>query len=205
MNAAIVDYINSEIIPRYDSFDEAHQREHAQMVIDRALSLCKYYPVNKEMVYVSAAYHDLGLAQGREHHHLVSGEILRNDQVLRAWFSEEEIELMAQAAEDHRASAKHSPRSIYGKIIAEADRLIDVKTVVLRTLLYGRKHYPELSLELQCERAIQHLHEKYGPQGYLKLWIPESPNALAMRDLHALIADELRLRMYVFDLLQSLE
>ena len=194
MQISLKTYVQESILPRYDAFDAAHQRDHAQMVISRALDLAEFCPVDKEMIYVSAAYHDLGLVAGRENHHLVSGEILRNDARLLEWFSASQIETMAQAAEDHRASAQREPRSIYGKIIAEADRLIDPILVIERTLQYGRKHYPQLSKEEHFNRAIQHLHEKYGPQGYLKLWIPESPNAEALKELHALMADAVRLR-----------
>lgn len=194
MQISLKTYVQESILPRYDAFDAAHQRDHAQMVISRALDLAEFYPVDKEMIYVSAAYHDLGLVAGRENHHLVSGEILRNDARLLEWFSASQIETMAQAAEDHRASAQREPRSIYGKIIAEADRLIDPILVIERTLQYGRKHYPQLSKEEHFNRAIQHLQEKYGPQGYLKLWIPESPNAVALKELHALMADAVRLR-----------
>ena len=194
MQISLKTYVQESILPRYDAFDAAHQRDHAQMVISRALDLAEFYPVDKEMIYVSAAYHDLGLVAGRENHHLVSGEILRNDARLLEWFSASQIETMAQAAEDHRASAQREPRSIYGKIIAEADRLIDPILVIERTLQYGRKHYPQLSKEEHFNRAIQHLHEKYGPQGYLKLWIPESPNAVALKELHALMADAVTLR-----------
>lgn len=194
MQISLKTYVQESILPRYDAFDAAHQRDHAQMVISRALDLAEFYPVDKEMIYVSAAYHDLGLVAGRENHHLVSGEILRNDARLLEWFSASQIETMAQAAEDHRASAQREPRSIYGKIIAEADRLIDPILVIERTLQYGHKHYPQLSKEEHFNRAIQHLHEKYGPQGYLKLWIPESPNAVALKQLHALMADDAKLR-----------
>ena len=194
MQISLKTYVQESILPRYDAFDAAHQRDHAQMVIGRALELAEFYPVDKEMIYVSAAYHDLGLVAGRENHHLVSGEILRNDARLLEWFSASQIETMAQAAEDHRASAQREPRSIYGKIIAEADRLIDPILVIERTLQYGHKHYPQLSKEEHFNRAIQHLHEKYGPQGYLKLWIPESPNAVALKELHALMADAAKLR-----------
>lgn len=194
MQISLKTYVQESILPRYDAFDAAHQRSHAEMVISRALDLAEFYPVDKEMIYVSAAYHDLGLVAGRENHHLVSGEILRNDARLLEWFSASQIETMAQAAEDHRASAQTEPRSIYGKIIAEADRLIDPMLVIERTLQYGHKHYPQLSKEEHFNRAVQHLHEKYGPQGYLKLWIPESPNAVALKQLHALMADDAKLR-----------
>lgn len=194
MQISLKTYVQESILPRYDAFDAAHQRSHAEMVISRALDLAAFYPVDKEMIYVSAAYHDLGLLAGREKHHLVSGDILRKDARLLEWFSASQIETMAQAAEDHRASAQTEPRSIYGKIIAEADRLIDPMLVIERTLQYGHKHYPQLSKEEHFNRAIQHLHEKYGPQGYLKLWISESPNAVALKELHAMMADDAKLR-----------
>lgn len=119
-----------------------------------------------------------------------SGRIIREDERLREWFGPEQIETMAQAAEDHRASSDHEPRSIYGKIVAEADRLIDADTILRRTIQYGFAHYPEMSREEHIARAIAHLHEKYAEGGYLKLWIPESPNAARLRELWALIRRE---------------
>lgn len=199
----LIDYVEDKILPNYESFDLAHRREHAEMVMSRALDLAAFYPVDKEMLYVAAAYHDLGLAEGREHHHLVSAQILREDAFLPGFFSASQIETMAQAVEDHRASAKNAPRDIYGKIIAEADRLIDPLMVVQRTVQYGLKHYPQLDSEGHYQRALQHLQEKYGPQGYLKLWIPESPNAAKMKQLHALIADEKALRELIFSMLEA--
>ena len=91
------------------------------------------------MVYAIAAYHDTGLCEGRDTHHLVSGRIIREDKKLREWFNEGQIETMAQAAEDHRASSGHEPRSIYGKIVAEADRLISPEKVIRRTIQFGLK------------------------------------------------------------------
>ena len=109
-------------------------------------------------------------------------------------YGEEEIEVMAQAVEDHRASLDHAPRSIYGRIVAEADRLIEPMTVLLRTVQYGLSHYPELSKEQHYQRYCEHLQEKYAEGGYLKLWIPESDNAARLAELRALIADEARKR-----------
>ena len=175
-------YIESEIIPRYTAFDEAHRVDHARTVIEQSLKLSEHYDVDRNMVYTTAAYHDTGLIEGRERHHLMSGRIIREDQNLRKWFSEEQIETMAQAAEDHRASSDHSPRSIYGRIVAEADRIIDGETIVRRTIQYGLTHYPELDREGHWERLCAHLKEKYDYGGYLKLWIPESPNASRLEE-----------------------
>ena len=187
-------YIESAILPRYKDFDPAHRIDHALQVIAESLKLAKHYDVDERMVYTIAAYHDIGLCEGRERHHLVSGRMLRADERLHEWFTDEEIETMAQAVEDHRASLDHAPRSIYGHIVAEADRLIDPMTVLLRTVQYGLSHYPELDKEQHYQRYCEHLQEKYAEGGYLKLWIPESDNAARLTELRALMADEIRKR-----------
>ena len=187
-------YIESAIFPRYKDFDPAHRIDHALQVIAESLKLAKHYDVDERMVYTIAAYHDIGLCEGREQHHLVSGRMLRADERLHEWFTDEEIETMTQAVEDHRASLDHAPRSIYGRIVAEADRLIDPMTVLLRTVQYGLSHYPELDKEEHYQRYCEHLQEKYAEGGYLKLWIPESDNAARLAELRALIADEDRKR-----------
>lgn len=188
------EYIESEIIPRYDNFDGAHKRDHVRSVIGQSQELARYYDVNPEILYAAAAYHDLGLCEGREKHHLVSGRIIREDKVLLNWFSVEEIEVIAEAAEDHRASNETPPRSIYGKIIAESDRLIDPETVIRRTVQYGFAHYPQMNREQMWERTLTHLKKKYGYGGYLKLWIQESSNSCRLEELRKIIADEKRLR-----------
>lgn len=181
MNQQLVEYIESEIIPRYAGFDEAHRVDHARTVIEESLKLAGN-DVNIDMVYTIAAYHDTGLCEGREKHHLVSGRIIREDGTLRRWFTEDQIETMAQAAEDHRASSDHEPRSIYGRIVAEADRIIDGETIVRRTIQFGLSHYPELDRQQHWERMCAHLKEKYDYGGYLKLWIPGSSNAARLEE-----------------------
>lgn len=189
MNKDLVSYIENEIIPRYDSFDKAHQRDHVLTVIQESIRLAKIYRLNLDIVYAAAAYHDTGLSVNRETHHLVSGEIIRNDKNLKFFFNSDEIETIAEAAEDHRASSKYSPRSIYGKIIAEADRNIDAKTIVRRTIQYGLSHYPELTKDGHYERFCLHMKEKFAKGGYLKLWIPESRNAKRLEDFQSLLED----------------
>lgn len=196
-------YIEKEVLPRYNTFDKAHQRNHVDTVIEQSMYLAQFYDVDVNMVYTIAAYHDTGLVEGRKFHHLVSGDIIRSDKQLRKWFDEGQIEIMAQSVEDHRASADHEPRSIYGKIVAEADRLIDNDSIVRRTVQYGLSNYHELGEPEQIERALEHLNEKYSEKGYLKLWIPESPNAERLDRLHELIKDEKRIRKMIKDIYEE--
>ncbi len=194
VNPTLIDYIEQGILPRYNFFDAAHQRNHAEEVIARSLSLAEHYEVDENMVYAIAAYHDTGLCEGRDPHPLVSRRSLREDKKLHDWFSEGQIETMAQAAEDHRASSGHEPRSIYGKIVAEADRLITPEKVIRRTIQFGLDHYPELDKEGQYRRFREHLLEKYSDTGYLRLWIPESDNAVRLEELRKIIRDESKTR-----------
>lgn len=198
MKADLQQYIEAEIIPHYNGFDKAHRRDHVEKVIAESMALARHYDVDESMVYAIAAYHDLGLCGGRELHHVVSGRILLADARLRQWFSEEQLAVMAEAVEDHRASCGHAPRSIYGRIVAEADRLIDTDVTLRRTVQYGLSHYPEKDRDEQYARFVGHLQEKYAEGGYLKLWIPESANACRLAELRKIIADKEALRK-VFD------
>lgn len=146
------------------------------------------------MVYTVAAYHDTGLANGREHHHIDAGRILAEDAELRRRFTEEQIGIMREAVEDHRASSDHPPRTIYGRIVAEADRVIDPATIVRRTVQYGLANYPALDREGHYARCLAHLQKKYAEGGYLRLWIAESDNARRLEELRAIIRDPQRLR-----------
>lgn len=203
-------YIYEDIVPRYAEFDPAHREDHALTVISQALKLLETMPeeasegIDRNILLAAAACHDLGLINGRDRHHLDSGEIIRGDARLRQWFSEQEIETIAQAAEDHRASGKSAPRSIYGMLVAEADRVIDGETIIRRTIQFGLNNYPELDRQGHIERAVSHLHEKYGRGGYLKLWIPWSDNAARLAELQDLIEDEDGIRAEVIRIMETL-
>ena len=194
INPELREYVEQNIIPRYDSFDKAHQRDHVIIVIRQSMELAEKLNVDADMAYVVAAYHDTGLCEGREHHHEVSARIIHDDKNLRRWFTEEQIDIMADAAEDHRASSDHEPRTVYGRIVAEADRFIDADTIIRRTIQYGIDHYPDLGREEHYRRMKLHLHEKYGRNGYLHLWFDDSPNARRLRQLQDIIDDEAELR-----------
>lgn len=187
-------YIEQEIIPRYDNFDAAHRRDHVITVIEQSLTLGRHYDVDMNMVYAIAAYHDTGLEQGRELHHVYSRDVVISDATLRRWFSDEQIAIMGDAVMDHRASSKSEPRTIYGRIVAEADRLIDSEIIIRRTIQFTLTHHPSLSRDEGWERMLTHLNEKYNYGGYLQLWITESDNAQRLEELRRLIADRPKLR-----------
>lgn len=183
----LMEFVETEILPRYSAFDQAHRLGHVNQVIKQSLALARKIGADVNMAYVTAAYHDLGLEGPRAIHHITSGKILNADNRLRKWFNSEQIKIMKEAVEDHRASASHAPRSIYGKIVAEADRELTPDTVFRRTILYGIDHYPEKTKEEQWERFLSHLKNKYSNTGYIKLWIPGGENEMKLKTIRELI------------------
>ncbi|MDO4318981.1 MAG: HD domain-containing protein [Bacteroidales bacterium] len=205
VDADVANYVETHIIPLYDRFDKAHRRDHARMVITQSLRLAAHMPqLNRDMVYVTAAFHDLGLANGRERHHIDSGIILGRDEFVRHHFTADQIKVMIEAVEDHRASGKSAPRSDYGLVVADADRFIDAETIIRRTIQYGMANYPHLDRDGHFQRTSDHLINKYGPDGYMKVRLPWSDNATRLKQLHAIIADGQRLRE-IFDRIYSAE
>ena len=192
----LVEYIETQILPRYATFDRAHSLEHVTRVIRSSLELAAHTGADVDMAYTVAAYHDLGMSGPRAVHHITGGRILAGDKRLRRWFTEEQIRIMREAVEDHRASASRAPRSIYGKIVAEADRDISEETVFRRTVQFGLANYPEKSEEEQWERFRKHVIEKYSVGGYIRLWIPGTQNERRLTELRAVIADPKLLRQH---------
>lgn len=190
----LMEFVEKEILPRYSQFDQAHRLGHVNQVIKQSLVLARKIGADINMAYVTAAYHDLGLEGPRAIHHITSGKILLADRRLKRWFSQEQIKIMKEAVEDHRASASHAPRNVYGKIVAEADRELTPDTVFRRTILYGIDHYPEKNKEEQWERFIEHLRNKYSSTGYIKLWIPGGENEKKLKEIRELINQPTKLR-----------
>lgn len=188
------EYIEQTILPQYDAFDGGHKRDHAESVIAESLQLARAHNADEQMAYVIAAYHDLGLRFDREKHHIYSGEILIADPTLRQWFTEEQLLTMRDAVEDHRASGKNPPRTIYGAIVAEADRQIIPETVIARTMAYSAKLYPDGDFETLYARSREHLLEKYAEGGYMRLWLNSERNVRSLEALRAIIRNEPLLR-----------
>ena len=195
----LMEFVETQILPQYANFDKAHNLEHVTRVIRRSLDLVAATGTDVDMVYVIAAYHDLGMSGPRAVHHITGGKILAGDLRLKKWFTDQQLKMMKEAVEDHRASASRAPRSIYGKIVAEADRDIVPETVFRRTVQFGLANYPELDREHQWLRFREHMHSKYSSHGYIRLWIPGSPNEEKLKELRRVIADDKQLRA-AFDL-----
>jgi uncharacterized protein len=144
------------------------------------------------MVYVIAAYHDLGHHIDAKNHEKVSAEMLLADENLKEFFTEQQIQTMADAIYDHRASLEGEPRNIYGKIVSSADRNTLINVPLKRTYEYRVKHNPTATLEEIIEESRQHLIKKFGKKGYAseKMYFEDKEYKQFLEDIQTLLMDK---------------
>lgn len=174
----LMEYVEKNIFPIYDKVDKAHNVEnHIRPVIKDCLVLgSKFQEINFNIIYTVASYHDLGLIKNREQHHRISKEFVLQDENLKKWFSKEQIYMIAEAVEDHRASNEEEPRSIYGEIIADCDRSIDLLEIMYKTKSGLPSKYPQedfSSFEREFEKAYEWIIAKNSKNGYMRFYIDE--------------------------------
>ncbi|WP_312499704.1 HD domain-containing protein [Enterococcus sp.] len=182
-------YIQQKIIPIYLQFDASHSPDHVQQVIHNSFEIAANLEVDLDMVYTVAAYHDIGLSGGRKNHETKSKEIVLSDAFLCRYFSNSQLQMIGEAVEDHRASLPTEPRSIYGKIIAEADRDLDFQRILTRTLTYaiavkGLENTDELRQE-----AYQYIANKYVTKRQFQLWLTYPKNSAGLAEIARQIHD----------------
>lgn len=189
MNQELVDYIEKSIYPLYERNDWSHQLWHIQNVTERSLKLAKDYPVNKEMVYVIASFHDLGCFVSRDNHEEISAHLMEQDPFIQKYFKEEEIQTMSEAIVDHRGSLEYEPRSIYGKIISSADRLVTVEEIMRSTHSRTLEFFKEMSWEEMVQESYKYIKKKYGAGGYAKSYIPNPDFEQFLKDIQVYLDD----------------
>lgn len=191
INEDLKKYIEENIFPEYAKNDLGHNIKHIQYVIDRSFKFADTVPnVNYDIVYTVAAYHDIGHHIDSKRHEIVSGEIMSKDENLKRFFSADELKIIREAIEDHRASADHEPRSIYGKIVSTADRNNTVESCLKRSYTYGRKLNPEATDAELFDRAYEHLKIKFGENGYAKFFFKDDVYEKFLKDIRDLLSDK---------------
>lgn len=203
INKKLVKYLNDNIIPLYETLDLAHRGNHVYDVIDYSLEIAKDYNLNNEMIYTIAVFHDVGLIDNRKTHHLVGAKMLFEDKFINKYFSSEEINIMKEAVEDHRASSKNEPRSIYGKIIAEADRSNDLDDIIRRSFLFGFTN-KILNFSESFERIYEHITKKYGINGYMKVYLKTRRTEEMLKGLRELLKDKVGFKKYSYKIYKEL-
>lgn len=173
INEDLIKYIENNIFPRYDLNENGHGIEHILSVINHSLEIAKNYEVNLNLVYTIAAYHDIGHHIDRKNHEKISADIMIADKNLNNFFTKAELHIIKDAIEDHRASSGLEPRNIYGKIVSAADKNLTVEDAILRTYFYTLEHNPTFSEQEIFEEIYNHLDNKFGRNGYAKVYIKD--------------------------------
>jgi len=191
INKDLKKYIEENILPEYQKNDLGHNIQHIEYVINRSFQFAKTVPdINYDIVYTVAAYHDIGHHIDPKKHEIISGEIAFNDENLKKFFSDEEINIIKEAIEDHRASSDYIPRSIYGKIVSTADRNNTVEACLKRSYTYGKRLNPSATDEELFIRAFEHLNKKFGQDGYAKFFFKDEVYEKFLKDIRALLMDK---------------
>ena len=206
VNLELKRYIENEIFPLYNKNEEGHGIEHIKTVIKRSIDLAQNYDVDLNMVYVIASYHDLGHCIDRKTHEIISAQIFMKDNKIKKWFTDEQINIIKEAIEDHRASSNHKPRSIYGMIVSTADRtIVDIDVTIKRAYTYGKRNYKNISEEEQWEEVYRHLSEKYGENGYAKIYLEDKEFDEAIKKLRQALSNKEEFLKRVEKVAKSLE
>lgn len=193
INENLKDYIEKNIFPSYEKNEVGHGITHINSVIERSLKFARLVgDINYNMVYVIAAYHDIGHYIDAKNHEKVSAEMLLADKMLKNFFTEDEIKTMADAVYDHRGSLKGEPRSIYGKIVSSADRNTILEISLKRTYSYRVAHNKNYNIDEIIEESRLHLQDKYGVDGYAKekMYFEDLDYKKFLEDIQALTSDK---------------
>ncbi len=174
LNEKLVEYIEKNIFPQYDLNEEGHNINHIITVINHAFDIAKNYNIDINILYTVVAYHDIAHHIDKDKHEKISANIMYDDLNLNTFFNKEELSIIKLAIEDHRASSSIIPRNIYGKIVSVADKNLTLKDAILRTYFYTKKHSPEYNTDEKIfDRIYEHLSEKFGENGYAKIYIKD--------------------------------
>ena len=192
VNEELKKYIEDNIFLEYNKNEKGHGIEHIKYVINRSFELVEEnnLDVNLNMVYVIAAFHDIGHHIDAKTHEIISADIMSKDKTLPKFFNKDELITIKEAIEDHRSSASDEPRSIYGRIVSSADRNNTVEECLRRTYAYGKKHFPDYTEEELFIRAYNVLKDKYGEGGYAKFYFKDTQYENFLKDLRELLKDK---------------
>ena len=180
-------YIEDNIFPKYERNDKGHQIDHINYVINRCFELCKNKDIDMNMLYTIAAYHDIGYYIDYKNHEIISAKMMYEDENLKKFFNEQQLKIMKEAIEDHRASLNRKPRSIYGELISSADRNIDVDESLRRIYFYSIEHFNELSEEETMKECYNHTLKKFSENGYANFFLEDKDYDNYLKELRNLL------------------
>lgn len=203
-------HLMNEVLPKYLENDKGHGPDHIKDVLERSLAIILHNNLQEvidyNLVYVITYYHDYNHLEDRKRHEILSAQSLLEDLTLKEMFSEEEMEIMKEAVEDHRASCDHEPRNIYGKIISSADRGIpNVRRSITRAYWYRKQHYPNMTKTESISKIQSYIVKKYGEDGYTKVYFLDEEYEKAEKEMKKVTTNEALLEQTIVEIVEQLE
>ena len=185
----LIEYIEKSILPEYDLNDKGHNKNHIEFVLKRAFEISKEYDIDYDILYVCVCFHDIACHINRDIHEVLSAEIAFKDKYLNEFFNNNEMNIIKEAIEDHRASSNNIPRNIYGKILSSADRKVDIKTYFVSSLFFKATDISKVNMEEAIEKSYNHAIDKFGKNGYAtnKFYVNDERYKKFLSDLQYLI------------------
>ena len=202
MDRRLKKHILENIKAEYKKFDKGHNIAHFNFVTKNCVNYAKQLnesgnDVDLDIAFVVGAYHDIGMKIAREGHALSSGKLVRQDEVLKQFYSAEQIEIIAQAVEDHSSHLEYEPRSIYGKIVADADRNNTKYLVFSRPLKFGIKNNKNLTKKEHIDEAYEFVKKKFGREGYVRYWLNITDTTKEQKEIWELLDNEQLCKAYL--------
>ena len=192
VNPSLRTYVETNILPQYSKNDRAHGILHIREVIRRSFLLNDIFSLSLDpnLIYTIAAYHDLGKHIDSDRHEFISAKLLREDAKVYDYFSPEEVDIIAEAIEDHRSSKSDVPRSTYGKLISSADRNTRVEMVFVRSFFVGKDRQPETTVKDFLDYTFRRLSKRYSEDDPENMFYADDEYRNFLSEIRALLRGE---------------
>ena len=189
-----INYVEDKVLPLYDTNIGGHGRDHILTVIMRSFEIKKEFDLSlkNKLILIIAAYHDIGYKKDPDNHEQVSSEIFLADKEIQKFLEPDEVQIVAEAIVDHRASLEYEARSEYGKLVSSADRETSVENMLKRSFLYqADKHADENpTIEQVIEYSFKKLTKKFGKDGYAKMYFPDKKYTSYLKEMQELLENK---------------
>lgn len=189
-----INYVEDKVLPLYDTNIGGHGRDHILTVIMRSFEIKKEFDLSlkNKLILIIAAYHDIGYKKDPDNHEQVSSEMFLADKEIQKFLEPDEVQIVAEAIVDHRASLEYEARSEYGKLVSSADRETSVENMLKRSFLYqADKHADENpTIEQVIEYSFKKLTKKFGKDGYAKMYFPDKKYTEYLKEMQKLLENK---------------
>ena len=189
-----INYVEDKVLPLYDTNIGGHGRDHILTVIMRSFEIKKEFDLSlkNKLILIIAAYHDIGYKKEPDNHEQVSSEMFLADKEIQKFLEPDEVQIVAEAIVDHRASLEYEARSEYGKLVSSADRETSVENMLKRSFLYqADKHADENpTIEQVIEYSFKKLTKKFGKDGYAKMYFPDKKYTEYLKEMQELLENK---------------